>query len=71
MEEERDISQSKEDNREDNKTKEIKALRRWISWIDNEIKWKSERKVPTKRQQNNSRRLMKKYGRMGRSNTRK
>ena len=33
MEEERDISQSKEDNMEDNKTKEIKVLRRWISWI--------------------------------------
>ena len=63
MEDERDISQSKEDNREDNKAKEIKVLRHWISWIDNEIKQKSEKKAPTKGQQNNSRRLMKKYGR--------
>ena len=63
MEEERDISQSREHNWEDKKTKEIEALRRCIYWIDNEIKWKSERKVPTNTPQNNSRRLMKKYGR--------
>ena len=44
MEEERDISQSREHNWEDKKTKEIEALRRCIYWIDNEIKWKSERK---------------------------
>ena len=45
MEEERDISQSREHNWEDKKTKEIEALRRCIYWIDNEIKWKSERKT--------------------------
>ena len=48
MEDERDISQSKEDNREDNKAKEINVLRHWIFWIVNEIKWKSEKKCRRK-----------------------
>ena len=37
-------------NKEDQKLKDIKALRRWISWIDNDVKRKIERRQPTDRQ---------------------
>lgn len=49
-------------NKEDRKLKEIKALRRWISSVDNDVRRKIARRQPTKRQTRNSRTLVKKYG---------